>query len=232
MLSLSCCTIPNTGDWQAWTTVSANVTLSAGAQTIRLLASGGGWNINWFQGTAGGAATATPTPTTPPGPTATATPSGGTLPTTTWYLFNTSVSGVTPAGQIMQTTKSGTTGWQPTRAITTTAAYWYASAQSGTYNAGNWSFIIWTNNPGSAVNVTVELYKVNSDGSGATLLGSQTLNAGTSGGGNHATTYNYNGISAVSLSNQRLMVKIVKASGVDLTMCYNTNDFPTRLVTP
>jgi beta-glucosidase len=71
--TLATTTIPNTGGWQAWTTVSANVTLSAGAQTIRLFASGGGWNINWFQGTSGGAATATPTPTRPPG-TATPTP--------------------------------------------------------------------------------------------------------------------------------------------------------------
>ncbi len=54
--------IPNTGNWQIWSTVSANVVLNAGAQTLRLLSSGGGWNINWFSGTVI-AVTATPTPT-------------------------------------------------------------------------------------------------------------------------------------------------------------------------
>ncbi len=72
--TLALTAIPNTGGWQAWTTVSANVSLNAGSQTIRLLASGGGWNINWFSATAMGA---TPTPTraatATPNPTGTAT---------------------------------------------------------------------------------------------------------------------------------------------------------------
>jgi endoglucanase Acf2 len=85
--TLATTTIPNTGGWQVWTTVSANVNLSAGTQTIRLFANVGGWNINWFQGTVAGPTptpgpTATPTPTPTPGPTATPTPTappGGTL---------------------------------------------------------------------------------------------------------------------------------------------------------
>jgi hypothetical protein len=28
------------------------------------------------------------------------------------------------------------------------------------------------------------------------------------------------------------MIKVYKASGEDATMCYNTNDFATKLVTP
>ncbi|NJM14578.1 MAG: carbohydrate-binding protein [Bacteroidales bacterium] len=40
--------IPNTGNWQAWTTVSATVNLVAGTQTLRVYASGSGWNINWL----------------------------------------------------------------------------------------------------------------------------------------------------------------------------------------
>jgi beta-glucanase (GH16 family) len=244
-------TVPNTGGWQAWTTVTGNVTLTAGVQTLRILATGTGWNINWMKFTQGtgptptpppatatptrppatptGPVTPTPTPTSPPGPTPTP---GGTLASATWYLFNTSVSGVTPAGQILQTAKSGTTGWQPTKTVSTTAAYWYASAQNGTYNAGTYTFVLWTNRTASSSQVKVDIYKVNSDGSGATLVASQTKEAGQSASGNHATTYTFSGISAVSLSNQRLMVKLTKASGVDCTMCYNTNDFPTRLVTP
>ena len=37
-----------TGGWQSWTTVNETVRLTAGAHTIRLTASTGGWNINWL----------------------------------------------------------------------------------------------------------------------------------------------------------------------------------------
>ncbi|WP_051709723.1 beta-1,3-glucanase family protein [Andreprevotia chitinilytica] len=45
--------VPNTGGWQNWTTIQATVTLSAGPQTLRLYASGGGFNVNWLSFTAG-----------------------------------------------------------------------------------------------------------------------------------------------------------------------------------
>ncbi|HYG37305.1 MAG TPA: carbohydrate-binding protein [Cytophagales bacterium] len=38
-----------TGNWQAWTTLSANVSLNAGNQTLRIYASAGGFNLNWIQ---------------------------------------------------------------------------------------------------------------------------------------------------------------------------------------
>jgi hypothetical protein len=53
---LATVSIPNTGGWQTWTTITATVNLTSGSQTIRLLATGGGWNINWWS-----AATATAT---------------------------------------------------------------------------------------------------------------------------------------------------------------------------
>lgn len=40
--------IPSTGGWQTWTTITTAVNLSAGKQTIRLLASGAGWNLNYM----------------------------------------------------------------------------------------------------------------------------------------------------------------------------------------
>ncbi|MFD0862243.1 cellulase family glycosylhydrolase [Sungkyunkwania multivorans] len=40
--------IPNTGGWQNWTTITTEVDLNAGNQTVRLYASGPRWNINWF----------------------------------------------------------------------------------------------------------------------------------------------------------------------------------------
>lgn len=40
--------LPATGSGQLYTTVSAEVTLPAGQQTIRIYASAAGWNFNWF----------------------------------------------------------------------------------------------------------------------------------------------------------------------------------------
>ncbi|GAB1855964.1 hypothetical protein MHTCC0001_07990 [Flavobacteriaceae bacterium MHTCC 0001] len=39
----------SSGGWQNWKTVSATVNLAAGSQTLRILATGAGWNINWMQ---------------------------------------------------------------------------------------------------------------------------------------------------------------------------------------
>jgi hypothetical protein len=42
--------VPTTGAWQAWTTVTASVTLPAGQQTVTITSLGvNGWNINWMQ---------------------------------------------------------------------------------------------------------------------------------------------------------------------------------------
>jgi endoglucanase len=46
---LATVTVPNTGDWQAWQTVSTNITLAAGTQTIRIYSASNGWNFNWFE---------------------------------------------------------------------------------------------------------------------------------------------------------------------------------------
>lgn len=40
--------IPSTGGWQSWTTVSRDITLNAGVQTMRIIATAGGWNLNWL----------------------------------------------------------------------------------------------------------------------------------------------------------------------------------------
>lgn len=51
-----------TGGWQTWKTESKTVTLSAGTQTLRVQATGGGWNINWLKFTkeeSGGGGTGT-----------------------------------------------------------------------------------------------------------------------------------------------------------------------------
>ena len=38
-----------TGGWQVWKTVTQNVTLAAGQQTLRIEGTGSGWNINWME---------------------------------------------------------------------------------------------------------------------------------------------------------------------------------------
>ncbi|RKP54446.1 carbohydrate-binding protein [Cohnella endophytica] len=45
---LSMVSIPNTGGWQTWTTVTSNVSLPAGNQILRLYAATGGFNVNWM----------------------------------------------------------------------------------------------------------------------------------------------------------------------------------------
>jgi endoglucanase len=51
--------VPNTGSFQAWQTVSAQVNLPAGQQTLRIHTSNaaGGWNFNWFEIAGNGTAT-------------------------------------------------------------------------------------------------------------------------------------------------------------------------------
>lgn len=48
--------IPNTGGWQNWTTVSHTVNLTAGQQQIAIKALTGGFNLNWLRISSGGGA--------------------------------------------------------------------------------------------------------------------------------------------------------------------------------
>ncbi|UYZ63100.1 beta-1,3-glucanase family protein [Hymenobacter weizhouensis] len=42
-------TVPGTGGWQTWTTVSRTVTINAGTYNFGVYAQVGGWNINWIR---------------------------------------------------------------------------------------------------------------------------------------------------------------------------------------
>jgi hypothetical protein len=46
--------VPSTGGWQTWTTITQTVQLTAGQQDIGLVAAAGGFNINWLSITGGG----------------------------------------------------------------------------------------------------------------------------------------------------------------------------------
>ncbi len=51
-------TAPATGGWQTWTTVTANITLPAGVQTLKVAQDSPGWNINYLAfATSGGSGT-------------------------------------------------------------------------------------------------------------------------------------------------------------------------------
>ncbi len=65
--TLSNTTIPATGDWQAWTTVSSDlIHLPSGTSKIRVFASAGGFNLNWLEFRAVSAGNDTEAPTSPP----------------------------------------------------------------------------------------------------------------------------------------------------------------------
>jgi predicted alpha-1,2-mannosidase len=49
--------IPATGGWQTWSTVTANVTLPAGTQTLTVNQDNGGWNLNYLTFAASGGGT-------------------------------------------------------------------------------------------------------------------------------------------------------------------------------
>ncbi|MCR5886630.1 glycosyl hydrolase family 18 protein [Hymenobacter sp. J193] len=51
-------TIPGTGGWQSWQTVSKTVTINAGTYNFGIYAQTGGWNLNWVRITRAGARTA------------------------------------------------------------------------------------------------------------------------------------------------------------------------------
>jgi endoglucanase len=54
---LATVSVPATGGWQTWQTVTASVSLAAGSQTIQIYAASNGWNFNWFEIAGAGAST-------------------------------------------------------------------------------------------------------------------------------------------------------------------------------
>jgi len=113
-------TVPNTGGWQTWTTISQTVTLNAGSGNFVISAPAGGWNFNWFKISTGTPVTITITShpasqTVSAGQTATftvtASASSGTLGYQ-WYKNGAALSGATAASYTTPattTTDSGST---------------------------------------------------------------------------------------------------------------------------
>jgi hypothetical protein len=57
--------IPATGDWQAWTTVTATMRLAAGQQTLAVDQDNGGWNLRTMAFTSGGGGASSPLSASP-----------------------------------------------------------------------------------------------------------------------------------------------------------------------
>jgi len=71
--------VPSTGGWQTWTTISMSVSIAAGTHSVGINAGAGGWNINWYEFETAGGTVATPTPATNATPTPTTAATTGTL---------------------------------------------------------------------------------------------------------------------------------------------------------
>ena len=86
------------------------------------------------------------------------------LPTDYW-LTGTADAGATPAGDQAVSTNTGTAnGFTPTSALTGTPLYWYGPAISGMINAGNYTVTLWSDQPASPSNVTVQIGYSNPNG--------------------------------------------------------------------
>ena len=108
--SLGTVAVPNTGGWQVWQTVSMNVTLSAGAQTLQVYVPAGGYNLNWINfsnssniavtGVSINPTTATLTTGSTVQLTATVSPSNASNPSVNWSSNNTAVATVSATGLV------------------------------------------------------------------------------------------------------------------------------------
>uniref|UniRef100_A0A4Y8PSU6 beta-glucosidase n=2 Tax=Paenibacillus athensensis TaxID=1967502 RepID=A0A4Y8PSU6_9BACL len=111
--ALATVTLPNTGGWQTWQTVSASVNLAAGSQTLRVYAVSNGWNFNWMNFTSVAQQAATPV----------FSPAGGTYTSAQSVTITSATSGAT--------IKYTTDGSTPTSASATyTGAISVAASQT------------------------------------------------------------------------------------------------------
>lgn len=147
-----------------------------------------------------------------------------------WYLLSGKVKDLSNiTGEAMETVTSKTTGWQPVKVLDNMGSQWYTTILNGIYPKAKWNISIWTDAPKSSSVVSVEVYKVKSDGSNATLLARDTKDVFTTGTGNHKTTYSFDMPDTI-LKDERIMIKVRKESGEEVKICYNGNDFDSKLI--
>lgn len=132
--TLATTTVPNTGGWQNWQTVTASVTLAAGTQTLRIYASGYDFNINWINFTLGSQADNQP-PSAPANLSYTQPSSGAIQLTWNAATDNVGVAGydIYANSQLRGSVNGQTTSYTDTQPSNVTVTY-YVVAKDG---AGN-----------------------------------------------------------------------------------------------
>ncbi len=205
-------TVPNTGGWQVWTTLTkTGVSLSAGQHILRWVTDAAGGNYNWMSFASSGTG---PTPTFAP-PTNTPPPSTG----NTLYVLS---------GGVLSTT-AGTSGSSVTIAsaggvnhdgVVTNPQTFTITGLTRTYNAGNSTFDLFVDSGagvGNGVQVKVS-YDFTGDGtwdrtetyhyfSTNNVAGWEDYNQ-TSFGGLESSTGAYS-----NLSNGKVMIQVWSAIG-------------------
>jgi hypothetical protein len=148
----------------------------------------------------------------------------------TYHLVSPTAGGVSPSGESLQTASTASSGFNPTKLITGSATYWYGPTLTGSYAAGNWSLVLWTDAPGCASQVTAVIGYTDSAGAGFVSLGSQTVDVNASGGGIHTSSFTF-AVPFQNLVNKRLRLSIALGSGCSSTMACNAGvDFDSRLI--
>ncbi len=170
---LTSITVPNTGGWQTWQTVSSgSFNLSAGTQTIQVYVSASGWNLNWIEFKSGGSVVSLTDVTVAPTSatvaigatttlTATVSPSNATNKAVSWSSNATGIATVSSSGVV--------TGVAAGNAIIT------VTTQDGSKTAT--SVITVTGSTGQAIPGKIEAESYNS------MSGIQTEACSDAGGG-------------------------------------------------
>ncbi|MFB9275628.1 chitobiase/beta-hexosaminidase C-terminal domain-containing protein [Cohnella cellulosilytica] len=148
--TLAAVTVPNTGGWQNWQTVTASVNLAEGSQTLRVHAVTNGWNFNWLNVTSAAPTQQASAPTF--------TPAGGAYAA----AQNVTLASATPGAIIKYTTDGSTpTAASPTYAgaipVSSTTTVKAIATKAGLTDSAV-SAATYTINPGSG-NVNLALGK-------------------------------------------------------------------------
>jgi hypothetical protein len=150
--------VPDTGGWQTWTTVTANVTLPAGTQTLTVNQDNAGWNLNYATFAAASTSGCTSKPSVPSGLAASGTTSSST--TLSW-----TASTVAPGCAVtsytvyeddsaISTVSSGTSYAVGGLAASTSYSYTVAAADSDGTSAQSSAVDVTTSSSGGGTGTT------------------------------------------------------------------------------
>jgi beta-glucanase (GH16 family) len=159
------------------------------------------------------------------------TASGAAGLSSVWHLTSGTVSGVTPAGETLQSAAGTISGFQPLKTVSAPAV-WYTPVLTGKFEEGAWTLSLFTTSPGTSSVLKAEVFVTAPDGGAAVSLGSVTVDVNATGGGNHRSAFTLVGVPDLQLTNQRLKVVLSPVSGAAAQMVYNGNDFDSSLSLP